>query len=105
MPEVEELQILCQTISTHSANIGLNCFQTCCEGEALYADRAGDLQVGGSIKNQRGCNGLLPTLFALEDLMKMSIVDMIDLLYSIYAIGVFVFIAYFAHKLTTPRSK
>jgi len=39
------------------------------------------------------------------DLMKMSIVDTIDLLYSIYAIGVFVFIAYFAYKLTTPRSK
>lgn len=35
----------------------------------------------------------------------MSIVDAIDFLYSIYAIGVFVFIAYFARKLTTPKSK
>ena len=37
--------------------------------------------------------------------MKMPIVDTIDLLYSIYAIAVFVFIAYFAYKLTTPKSK
>ena len=37
--------------------------------------------------------------------MRMSIVDTIDLLYSIYAIGVTVFIAYFAYKLTTPKSK
>ena len=37
--------------------------------------------------------------------MEMSIVDTIDLLYSIYAIGVTVFIAYFAYKLTTPKSK
>ncbi len=35
----------------------------------------------------------------------MSIVYAIDFLYSIYAIGVFVFIAYFARKLTTPKSK
>jgi phosphoenolpyruvate carboxylase len=35
----------------------------------------------------------------------MSIVDAIDFLYSIYAIGVFVFSAYFARKLTTPKSK
>lgn len=40
----------------------------------------------------------------LGDLMKMSIVDTIDLVYSIYAIGVFVFIAYFAYKLTKPKS-
>jgi hypothetical protein len=38
-------------------------------------------------------------------LIGMSIVDAIDLLYSIYAIGVIVFIAYFAYKLTIPRSK
>ena len=37
--------------------------------------------------------------------MKMPIVDTIDLLYSIYAIALFVFIAYFAYKLTTPKSK
>jgi len=35
----------------------------------------------------------------------MSIVDAIDILYSIYAAGVFVFITYFAYKLTKPRSK
>ncbi len=33
----------------------------------------------------------------------MSVVDTIDMLYTIYAIGVFVFIAYFAYKLTKPR--
>jgi len=37
--------------------------------------------------------------------MEMSIVDTVDILYSIYAIGVFVFVAYFAYKLTKPRLK
>lgn len=50
-------------------------------------------------------NGLLPQFFISEELMKMPIVDAIDLLYSIYAIGVFVFMAYFAYKLTKPKSK
>jgi len=44
-------------------------------------------------------NCLLPEIRDLCP-MEMSIVDTIDLLYSIYAIGVFVFIAYFAYKLT-----
>jgi hypothetical protein len=35
----------------------------------------------------------------------MSAVDTIDLLYLTYAIGIFIFIAYFAHKITTPKSK
>ncbi len=35
----------------------------------------------------------------------MTVVDWIDILYMTYAGLVFVFMAYFAYKLTTPRSK
>jgi len=35
----------------------------------------------------------------------MTVVDWVDVLYMIYAGFVFVFMAYFAYKLTTPRSK
>jgi len=50
-------------------------------------------------------NSLLLNPLVLEELMKMSIVDTIDLLYSMYATGVFAFIAYFAYKLTKPKPK
>jgi hypothetical protein len=33
----------------------------------------------------------------------MSTIDVVDTIYSIYAIGLFVFIAVFAYKLTKPR--
>jgi len=35
----------------------------------------------------------------------MSAVDIIDIAYTIYAIGVFAFISYFAYKLTKPRQR
>jgi hypothetical protein len=35
----------------------------------------------------------------------MSTVDAVDTLYMIYAIGLFAFTAFFAYKLTRPKSK
>jgi len=35
----------------------------------------------------------------------MSIVDEVDILYTIYAIGIIVFMAFFAYKLTRPRPR
>jgi len=34
----------------------------------------------------------------------MSAVDVIDAAYMIYAVGIFVFFAYFAYKITRPKS-
>jgi hypothetical protein len=35
----------------------------------------------------------------------MSTVDVVDTVYLIYAIGLIIFTAFFAHKLTKPRAR